>query len=475
MAGGTKSIKKDLNGKPSPQYFNPAVDDYEYLFGRSGANRVELYGPDGNPISTSSGKLAVRASEVETILTALGTTTDAETAGDGTLIAIAKRIRTLLSQVVLAAGTALIGKVQIRNAANNADIDPMAEATFTGRIGEVQASPTANTVLARLKDIRDGVTMAGATRTTATLQNAATANGNGTLMDVSALATAVLEVRGTFSATVNFEGSLDDTNWYPLLTNQRSTGVIATTTPTTGLYEINVSAIKSVRARISGYVSGSVTVAGSGTAHIAPNKAIQLSGGTVIEGTLQNAAVANGNGTNLSVSGLATAVLTVSGTFVATVNFEGSTDGTTFFPHLATKLGDGIIANTTTSTGHYRLNITGLHTVRARISGYASGSVTALGRVTVVTSPSKNVNNQPTGSTLAEQQNEGHAVAGVHTFAANIVALEIRHNETYPQPFWVNGLQIYVRPGGWRSRVGGTPGTAVTALIGFEYEIGRLV
>ena len=34
----------------------------------------------------------------------------------------------------------------------------LAEATFTGRLGEVQASPTANTLLGRLKDITDQVT-----------------------------------------------------------------------------------------------------------------------------------------------------------------------------------------------------------------------------------------------------------------------------------------------------------------------------
>ena len=82
---------------------------------------------------------------------------------------------------------------------------------------------------------------------------------------------------------------------------------------------------------------------------------------------------------------------------------------------------------------------------------------------------------QVTGSSLAEQQNEGHAVVGVHTFAANIQAVEIYHSETYSQPFWANGLQIYVPSGGWRSSVGGTPDTKVTALTtGFEYTIGRV-
>lgn len=40
---------------------------------------------------------------------------------------------------------------------SNIDAGKLEEDTFTGRIGEVQASPTANTVLARLKDINDSL------------------------------------------------------------------------------------------------------------------------------------------------------------------------------------------------------------------------------------------------------------------------------------------------------------------------------
>src|SRR5687768_13203053 len=59
----------------------------------------------------------------------------------------------LKSLIVLAAGANRIGKVTVRNAADAADIDPVAEGTFTNRLGEVQASPTANTLLARIKDL----------------------------------------------------------------------------------------------------------------------------------------------------------------------------------------------------------------------------------------------------------------------------------------------------------------------------------
>ena len=72
MAYNTKSIKKDVDNKPIPQLFNAATDDFEVQQGRNGAGRVEIYGPDGNPISATSGKLNVRASELEALLTALG-------------------------------------------------------------------------------------------------------------------------------------------------------------------------------------------------------------------------------------------------------------------------------------------------------------------------------------------------------------------------------------------------------------------
>jgi hypothetical protein len=65
MAYNTKAIKTDLNAKPIPQYYNPVTDEYEVLQGVGGAARQVLYGPDGQPIATTEGKLAVRATELE--------------------------------------------------------------------------------------------------------------------------------------------------------------------------------------------------------------------------------------------------------------------------------------------------------------------------------------------------------------------------------------------------------------------------
>lgn len=68
MAANTKQIKRDVDRKPSPQYYNPVADEYEYLHGENGASRHILYSSDGQPITSSGNKLAVRASEIETLL-----------------------------------------------------------------------------------------------------------------------------------------------------------------------------------------------------------------------------------------------------------------------------------------------------------------------------------------------------------------------------------------------------------------------
>lgn len=59
MAYNTKSIKKDVDGKPIPQYFNPVTDEYEEMRGTGGASRTILYDSSGNPVTVTAGKLKV--------------------------------------------------------------------------------------------------------------------------------------------------------------------------------------------------------------------------------------------------------------------------------------------------------------------------------------------------------------------------------------------------------------------------------
>lgn len=101
--------------------------------------------------------------------------------------------------------------------------------------------------------------------------------------------------------------------------------------------------------------------------------------------TMQSGAVANGDGTSLAVTGYGTALLSVTASVAmsggTTINFEASSDDTTWVSVLAQKVGTSTIGATTTSTGDYRLDSTGYKSVRARVSAYSAGTISVLGYV----------------------------------------------------------------------------------------------
>ena len=107
MSASTKGLLGDKDKKPAPQYFNPVTNDYEYLLGSGGAARHILYDEDGNPV------------DLEGILEVLGLDL-----------------------------TSLEGKDFATETTLN---------SFLALIGEVQAIPTANTLLARLKSLEDKI------------------------------------------------------------------------------------------------------------------------------------------------------------------------------------------------------------------------------------------------------------------------------------------------------------------------------
>lgn len=79
-----------------------------------------------------------------------------------------------------------------------------------------------------------------------------------------------------------------------------------------------------------------------------------------------------------------------------------------------------------------------------------------------------------TGSSVAEVLTDADAVANVLTFAANIEAIEIWHNETGLEEFIVNGLTLSVGPGGWSRPIGGTPAATVTIPAATTCAVSRL-
>ncbi len=141
MAYDEKTLKRDGSGiTPVPQHFNPIADDYEPIYGRNNAGRVELYGPDGNPISTSAGKLAVRASEIEAQLTTI----------QGHIDGIEGILGTLATASNQATIAEYIDQVESQLTAIQGYIDGL-----EGAIGIAVASPAANTLLARVKNLED--------------------------------------------------------------------------------------------------------------------------------------------------------------------------------------------------------------------------------------------------------------------------------------------------------------------------------
>ena len=97
-----------------------------------------------------------------------------------------------------------------------------------------------------------------------TLQPAASATGTGTVFDLEGqYSTASLQVSGTFIGTVTFEASNDGTNWVGLKSYGISGEAGATTATAPGIFQASVAGIKKVRANITAYTSGNITVIGT--------------------------------------------------------------------------------------------------------------------------------------------------------------------------------------------------------------------
>lgn len=102
--------------------------------------------------------------------------------------------------------------------------------------------------------------------------------------------------------------------------------------------------------------------------------------------TLHSATAALSDGTVATVDDKGAAGVTVTGTFSATLTFEGSADGgTTYTALTCVTLSTLVSTSTTTATGQFLCPVAGLSHFRARISSYTSGTVTAIATVSNAT------------------------------------------------------------------------------------------
>lgn len=167
---------------------------------------------------------------------------------------------TTLPSLVLSAGAAVIGAVT-----QSGSWILSAGSAIIGKVGIDQTTPGTTNAVQLTK-----TTLA----TDTVLQNAVSATGNGSSLDVAGFTTCTLEVTGTFVATVTFEASKDDSVWYAISCTYIGSTVISTSTTTTGLYRISVGGVKSIRARVTWTSGTSITIKGAATIADAPTKLV---------------------------------------------------------------------------------------------------------------------------------------------------------------------------------------------------------
>lgn len=415
------AILRDEVGNPIPQYQTATPNVFEAAKGSGGAidvnvktisagtNVIGKVGVDQTTDGTTNrvvSKISQAAGENVVAVDGVdGTGIVQPTGGSGSkgwLSGIFNR----LAGVMLAAGTAIIGKVgidQTTDGTTNRVVSKISQAAGENVITvadggittiglKADASITDSTqsgsmmsfikgILSRLSGILS-ISLISGTAATATLQAAAGAVGNGTNMDVSGMGVAVLDVQGVFVGTVVFEFSTDDTVWYPINGTYLGTGTIANSTTGTGAFQLSVAGLKSIRARISAWTSGTITVKGRSTPLIASEKAISVTGSLANIITLQNVATATGVGSPYALQNEKTILIEIYGTATSsTVSFEGIGASGTNHQIMGVRLSDLATAVSTVGLGEYwQFDVTGLVSFQANITAIAGGNVTVKGK-----------------------------------------------------------------------------------------------
>lgn len=123
----------------------------------------------------------------------------------------------------------------------------------------------------------------------------------------------------------------------------------------------------------------------------APSAVAQTPDGVPAFVVLQASAVTNTNGTAVAPISVADAYgqLTVyaSGMVSGTIHWEGTINDVNWVALLATNVSSGAAAITTTAAGAYRLDVSGLSQVRARVSGVVTNTTDTVNVAGWLTAP----------------------------------------------------------------------------------------
>lgn len=96
-------------------------------------------------------------------------------------------------------------------------------------------------------------------------QDGAITDTNGAALDVRYYPALGIQVQGITTATVEFECTIDRSNWNDIQLVNVETGAVVTSTSSDGVFAGLVGGLDQMRCPISGYSSGTITVTGSAT------------------------------------------------------------------------------------------------------------------------------------------------------------------------------------------------------------------
>ncbi len=129
-----------------------------------------------------------------------------------------------------------------------------------------------------------------------------------------------------------------------------------------------------------------LVVNSDGSVNVVANAALMPGGNTVVgtTGTMSGTMTAAAQTVSLSngTQAYSTVALTLSGTFVGTVVFEGTVDGTNYVSIPGSVPATGATVTSTTAGGTWAFDIAGLTAFRARCSVYTSGTMAIVGVAT---------------------------------------------------------------------------------------------
>lgn len=128
-----------------------------------------------------------------------------------------------------------------------------------------------------------------ATTTSTTMQNGATANGNGTNLTVTNYTNALVNVNCSVACsggtTINFEGTDSTGTFFSIAAIPVAGGAAVTTATTSGQFWVPAASLTSIRARISGYSAGTITVTGTPINGAVPLPSVSIPGSVTVTAT----------------------------------------------------------------------------------------------------------------------------------------------------------------------------------------------